>query len=230
MSDDWIERDGELIRLAGRAVQFMSRSEPGTIRTVSGGICDCPGWAKRHRCRHTDFVVRLDGGTPTPWGSSPAATPSTTSDYPQPVVATGWPTRPNAGRVWTGRYGNRAIPASGLVPVGITLGHPRWKLSYSVAAKLPTLTPTKAALAIPSDAAFVQWFRARLDAVGADYLSGEFQGLREYHGADPVLLCFEKIGGELCHRFVFAQWWQERTGEPVLELADEPAADPGLWG
>lgn len=35
-----------------------------------------------------------------------------------------------------------------------------------------------------------------------------------------VLLCFDDIRKELCHRSLFAQWWQRETGENVRELQE----------
>lgn len=39
-------------------------------------------------------------------------------------------------------------------------------------------------------------------------------------GKIPVLLCFESLKkpGEFCHRRMFADWWERKTGEAVAEL------------
>jgi hypothetical protein len=36
--------------------------------------------------------------------------------------------------------------------------------------------------------------------------------------AGVVLLCFQPPGA-FCHRRVFAEWWRERTGQPVAKVA-----------
>ena len=37
-----------------------------------------------------------------------------------------------------------------------------------------------------------------------------------------VLCCFEDLRtpGAWCHRRIFATWWEQATGEPVLELSE----------
>jgi len=83
------------------------------------------------------------------------------------------------------------IVASGLVPVRITLGHPRYRAELD---------------------------RVGLDAVqGAlsDVSAGhEGRGLVLLCFEDVV-----KLGGLSCHRRSFAHWWYEQTGQVVPELA-----------
>jgi hypothetical protein len=41
----------------------------------------------------------------------------------------------------------------------------------------------------------------------------------EEGGEALALLCFEDVhAGQVCHRRMFAQWWEERTGQRVEEL------------
>ena len=142
---------------------------------------------------------------------------------PQPTNLTlrGFPERSGAlGRVWTARYSNPRIPDSGLAPVRITVGFPRFRLRYSLAATLRELAPDRAWLHIDDRAAFSALYCAKLDALGVDAIRRLLDEVRAAAGTDPVLLCFEdcRKPGEWCHRLAFAEWWHERTGEPVLEL------------
>ena len=57
-------------------------------------------------------------------------------------------------RIFTSRYQNAAIASSGLVPIGITLGNPRFRLGYALAANLRQLAPTRAMFHLTDRAAF----------------------------------------------------------------------------
>jgi hypothetical protein len=121
----------------------------------------------------------------------------------------------------TSRYQAREkIAASGLAPVGTTVGGPRFKLGYELAGMASKLAPY-GLLHVEDPADFARAYRRRLDSVGVGpirSLLGELAGNARAEGV--VLLCFEDLGrpGEWCHRRVFAEWWQEQTGEFVDEL------------
>jgi hypothetical protein len=58
-------------------------------------------------------------------------------------------------------------------------------------------------------------------------LRARMREISDAHGGERlVLLCFEPVHvkGCWCHRRVFADWWEEKTGEPVPELAG--SSDP----
>ncbi|MDR2170525.1 MAG: hypothetical protein LBP59_10320 [Planctomycetaceae bacterium] len=42
-----------------------------------------------------------------------------------------------------------------------------------------------------------------------------------------VLLCYEDVSkvGQWCHRRMFAEWWENKTGEIIEELSDKPKAE-----
>jgi hypothetical protein len=66
----------------------------------------------------------------------------------------------------TSRYAAKdLILQSGRVPVGITVGNPRWPLGYQLACNLRLLAPTRPMLGLPTDV-FEQIYRARLDDLG----------------------------------------------------------------
>ena len=115
----------------------------------------------------------------------------------------------------TGRYASFR-PEWGLA-VGITVGRPKFPLGYTIAAEINELKPT-GLLHITDNAEFDRRFRARLDRIGVDALARRFEAIGARHGGERlVFLCFEKPG-EHCHRRTWAEWWTERTGQPVPEL------------
>ena len=61
-----------------------------------------------------------------------------------------------------------------------------------------------------------------MECIGADYIRKLLAGY-ELLGRDVVLLCYEDVRkgeSDWCHRTIFADWWQEKTGEVIPELPD----------
>lgn len=113
-------------------------------------------------------------------------------------------------------------------PIRFTVGYPRFlKLDYKIAGWARLISPTKDMLSLPKDA-YTLAYRRILAGAGVDAIRRQLADLTD--GTDvAVLLCFERLneraknGGEnWCHRTMFAAWWQERTGEEVLELGAHP--------
>jgi len=143
-----------------------------------------------------------------------------------PQATFGWPDSPRTGRLWTARYWCSGIVPSGLAPVRITLGAPRFPLRFGLAGEIPNLVPPRSTFRKPylGPTAFRAVYGSMLDGIGVDRIRAQVDAIRETSGADPVLLCFEDVrdGADWCHRLIFAEWWREQTGEPVLELLDQP--------
>lgn len=133
---------------------------------------------------------------------------------------------PPEGWLATSRYSNRqGILESGRAPTGITLGNPRWKLGYELAGRVRLLAPSRAIFRLDGDP-FVAGYRDQLNEIGVDAVAAALRAV-ETDAEGLVLLCFERVAApdlELCHRRVFADWWQERTGIEVPELPDHTAS------
>jgi hypothetical protein len=133
------------------------------------------------------------------------------------------------------------------IPVRFTLGHPRFKLRYDLAGSWPAAAPDKAFINAPWSE-FRDRYYAKLDLTGVDRFRQMARNLgietltlnSETDRLDKpiVLLCFEKLWepGIWCHRTMFGEWWELRTGEDVPEYgrtAHHPAkaatVPPGLW-
>lgn len=117
--------------------------------------------------------------------------------------------------IYTSYYSSKKI-TSEYAAVRISVGHPRWKLPYSVAGAIPGLAPDRAWIGMER-AEYEPLYRAKLEAAGVDKIRSEIRALSGDRPA--VLLCFESpLDGTWCHRRIFADWWQEKTGETVPEL------------
>ncbi len=136
-------------------------------------------------------------------------------------------TSPAAPRLFTARFGaQREIVASGAVPVRISIGFPRFRLSYQLTEKVPELMPTRAMLKMAIEP-YRELYLARLEEVGTEKLRAIFAAIAERHpGATGlVLLCFEDIRkpGEWCHRTMAGLWLQEHGFGAFQELEAVPA-------
>jgi len=120
----------------------------------------------------------------------------------------------------TSRYqGRELIIASGLVPVGITVGRPKWNPTYDgeQIVYLSELAPWRL-MRIEDDVEFTRRYLERLDRLGVERIARQFAAISaEHDGGGLVLLCYEPAG-EFCHRRAFASWFEDRTGQHVPEL------------
>lgn len=111
----------------------------------------------------------------------------------------------------TSYYANKAIATSGYLPVGISIGGCRFKIPYTLSARIRELMPTSAVREAPTLGQAKTLYYDHLDAIGPDQIRAKLPS------GDIVLLCFERPG-QPCHRHWFASWWHSKTGEPVTEL------------
>lgn len=103
----------------------------------------------------------------------------------------------------------------------ISVGTPRWKLPYPL-AHVKILKPFRVFKKYDNMVDYEREYRKDLDALGVDAIR---QAIKEAQGdkENAVLLCYEKDKRE-CHRYVFAKWWKEHTGEDVEELGESQIA------
>lgn len=124
------------------------------------------------------------------------------------------------------------------LPVRTSVGFPRWHLPYSLEFNMAAAAPAGALRKIGDRDVFVPAYRARLDGTGAEKFLEDFRALSEANdGKTIVLLCFENPlnSSTWCHRTIFAEWFEEKTGIAVPEFGvhrahtPTPSLDAGLW-
>jgi hypothetical protein len=133
--------------------------------------------------------------------------------------------------LWTSRFqAQEEIIASGVAPVAITRGSPKFPLRYKLVDHVRILAPNAAEFEMTTDEEFRTSYFGRMDAYGVDRIGRSLR--RAWHVAnDPesglLLLCFEDVwAGQKCHRRDFADWWELRTGQVVHELPSRSKAAP----
>jgi hypothetical protein len=80
------------------------------------------------------------------------------------------------------------IAASGLAAIDTTVGRPRFKLGYELAGTAAALAPAASCTS------------------------------RTAPSSSPPTAAASSAPAPRCHGRVFAEWWQEQTGEEVVEL------------
>ena len=123
--------------------------------------------------------------------------------------------------IYTSRYANRALSSGKYTAVKISLGSPKWQLPYKINGEIKELMPA-GIFGIGDKEVFRAMYFERLDRIGVSRIRSQLMKY-EVIGKDVVLLCFEDVrkGPEnWCHRVMFAEWWQKRTGVIIPELPD----------
>lgn len=124
--------------------------------------------------------------------------------------------------VYTSRYSNPELKSGDYTAVRISVGVPRWKLSYKITGVIWDLTPGDLRKIQDIDE-FRPLYYDKLEKIGVDKIREQLQYYESF-GKPVVLLCFEDIRKgcyNWCHRNVFASWWFSKTGEIISELKDD---------
>jgi hypothetical protein len=101
------------------------------------------------------------------------------------------------------------------------------RLGYTLSGEIRELAPPGYLFKVNERAEFEPRFFQHLDKIGVERIAEAFTTLHLATGQDLVLLCFERVDqGDWCHRLCVAKWWEERTGQAILELPEAEAPAP----
>lgn len=120
--------------------------------------------------------------------------------------------------VWTSRYCNPLLADDKYIKVGISIGEPKYQLPYKLAIRMYSLAPSRAYMRTQKQD-FIREYKADLDALGINRIMEALFALGK-EGHEIVLLCFEDVNKEFCHRTVLADWIYEQIGVKPLELVN----------
>ena len=123
--------------------------------------------------------------------------------------------------IYTSRYQNMELRSGSYTVVGITRGRPKFQLGYVLAGNIMEIAPPGWLFSEYNREVFTGKYRQNIEKIGVKRISDILRWYRTI-GKDIVLCCYEDVRkpGEWCHRQVFAEWWQEMTGEIIEELYD----------
>ena len=119
----------------------------------------------------------------------------------------------------TSRYfAEGVLTGGGVVPVRVGYEAPIVPLGYSLEETAEALVPEFAMLG--EWGRFCRTYLHKLDALGVERIGEELAEIIDRHGGRPLALVdYEDVVRG--HRVVFAAWWEEKTGQAVLELTEE---------
>ncbi len=131
-------------------------------------------------------------------------------------------------KLYTSHWRNQELASLDVVPVGISRSVPRGKqakvLPYRY-KRLPALFPSselfkrwKAGLVGPDE--YTRIYRAHLDSLGLEAVTGQLEKKSAGDEGKPLVLLCWCLTGDFCHRRVWADWYLEKTGQEVPELAE----------
>ncbi|MBA2443511.1 MAG: DUF488 domain-containing protein [Rubrobacter sp.] len=120
--------------------------------------------------------------------------------------------------LFTSFWNNPLLPEVDAVMVSTSRGDPRRRLPFKF-RKSWSLAPSRETFEAADDwDRFTRLYRNQLDELGVDHIVGELRRVSEEAGGLPlVLLCHERDPAD-CHRGLFADWYEQHTGNPVPEL------------
>lgn len=121
-------------------------------------------------------------------------------------------------KVWVSRYANKELNEEKYKKIGISLGRPRFKIGYKLEGQLYSLAPGRDYFRASEDV-FTEKYRAGLDSLGIEKVMSILEQVAE-EDRDLVLLCFEDVDKDMCHRTLLADWIGEQKGVKPLELQD----------
>lgn len=197
--------NGELCEILGPTTARV-RSSTGTgsyavdLDDRDGqGSCSCRGFEYRRDCRHLRAIKQFAAGAAVVGEGRVQLLPF---------------------ELATSRYhAYDLIERSAMVPVGITVMKPRWKLPYEI-IYMNEAAPMGLAKVTDREE-FRKRYIDRLEDTGAMFFRERFSAISgEHSGRGIALLCYEDVSkGDYCYRRDFAAWWFGKIGDKVPELA-----------
>lgn len=124
-------------------------------------------------------------------------------------------------KIYTSRYSNPELKTGKYTVVGITRGLPKFSLGYELAGNIADFGPPGWLFHENDRTIFAPKYFEYMDGLGIERVK---QMLSRYklQGKDIVLCCYEDVRkpNEWCHRLVFAEWFERKTGYRIDELQD----------
>jgi hypothetical protein len=128
-------------------------------------------------------------------------------------------------RIYTSRYYGPEVKArDDLARVPISIGLPRWPLSYPLEPQMRALCPPRRIIKWTDQEQYRVVYLQQLEALGPGAIAELLRGAYETGGGrDLVLLCYEDLSKSWCHRTMFAEWYESKTGIVIPELVGQMA-------
>ena len=106
--------------------------------------------------------------------------------------------------------------------ISIAVGNPKYPVPYEL-KNANTLKPYGVFGKYEGDEYEIA-YRKKLDRTGTAKIRSEVVRLAEGH-ENVMLMCHEK-DPSICHRRIFAKWWEEKTGQEIPEFGHKTVPVP----
>lgn len=116
--------------------------------------------------------------------------------------------------IYTSYFGKKKGNFEKTAYVSIAVALPKYQLGYEV-GELPIISPRGVFGRFEGEDYKREYFR-RLDGFGKERIARELERVKG-NKENLVLLCHEK-DASVCHRRMFAEWWEKETGEVINEF------------
>ena len=131
--------------------------------------------------------------------------------------------------IYTSRYANKELSKEEYYAVAISLGLPKFPLKYKIRERSYEIAPKGNMLKMEKGPYRDAYMRKLRDS-GRDSIVNlvrRMEGTAAEEDKSLVLLCFEDVSKpeQWCHRTMFAEWWEEMTGEKIEEM-EKPVIIP----
>lgn len=120
--------------------------------------------------------------------------------------------------IYTGRYANKEINNNEYFVVRISLGFPKYELSYKIDYDFKLLKPSWSSMN-DEESIFKEKYLNHLEKYKEIILEAINKLKVIADGKKLIFICFEKVKkGNECHRILFAEWYKKQTEEEYNEL------------
>lgn len=123
--------------------------------------------------------------------------------------------------LYTSRFGNKELNTGKYTVVGVVRSMPKFPVKYEIAGNIIQIAPPGYLWTENNRERFTKPYFEHLERSGYKMIRQILQKYLDI-GKDVVLCCYEDVRkpNEWCHRLVFAEWWEIKTGEKIEELQD----------
>ncbi len=127
--------------------------------------------------------------------------------------------------IWTSRFSNPELQTGNYTVLGIVRGLPRFKLKYQLGGNIIQIAPPRYLFHEENREVFTKQYFQYMNSQGIEKIE-LLLDIYKSNGKDIVLCCYEdvRIPDEWCHRLVFAEWYEEKTGGIKIEELSDPSA------
>lgn len=118
----------------------------------------------------------------------------------------------------------KKMPLEDASYVSIAVGNPRYSVPYKI-VNANALKPYGVFRKYHGEEYKIKYFE-RLESFGVEEIRKELEKVSEGH-ENVILMCHEKDKNQ-CHRVMFAEWWERKTGEKIEEYGEQKNEKPKI--